>query len=149
MAVWFWYTAVLYRYSSTVTAPFPSPFVATICKPSLLYLGFLTLPFSPSFLPFPFPSSPEWEWERGGILSPLSHSSYICLHSCYIGVHCTISTYTGFATLATPRFRYRCSAMLTLKMKKTTVTLSDVHTNIRQIWRTTNVEQCGFKPCQC
>jgi len=29
----------------------PSPFVATIYKPSLLYLGFLTLPFSPLFSP--------------------------------------------------------------------------------------------------
>ena len=28
-------------------ALFPSPFVATIYKPSLVYLGFLTLPFSP------------------------------------------------------------------------------------------------------
>ena len=52
-------------------------------------------------------------------------------------------------TLATPRFRYRCSAMLTLGMKKTTVTLSHIHTKIRQIWRTTDVEQCGFKPCRC
>jgi len=39
-------------------APFPSPFVVTIYKPSLLYLGFLTLPFSPYFSPIPFPSSP-------------------------------------------------------------------------------------------
>ena len=73
----------------------------------------------------------------------------ICPYSCYIGLHFTISTYTGFATLATPRFRYRCSAVLTLKMKKTAVTLSHVHTNIRHIWRTIDVERCGFKPCRC
>jgi len=36
-------------------------------------------------------------------------------------------------TLATPHFRYRCSAMLTLKTKKTAMTLSHVHSNIRQI----------------
>ena len=36
-------TAFFYLYSySTITAPFPSPFVATISKPSLLYLGFLS-----------------------------------------------------------------------------------------------------------
>ena len=35
-------------------------------------------------------------------------------------------------TLAT-HFRYRCSAMLTLKTKKTAMTLSHVHSNIRQI----------------
>ena len=64
-------------------------------------------------------------------------------------LHCTRSTYTGFATLATPRFRYRCSAMLTLKMKKTAVTLSYVHTNIRKIWQTSDVSNDGFKPCRC
>ena len=46
---WFWYTVFFYRYSSTITAPFTSPFVATIYKPSLLYLGFLTLPLFPPF----------------------------------------------------------------------------------------------------
>ena len=40
----------------------------------------------------------------------------------------------------------RCCAILTVKMKKTAVTFSHVHTNIRQIWRTIDVEQCGFKP---
>jgi len=40
---WFWYTASLYRYSSTVTAPFSSPLVA------LIYIGFLTLLLSPYF----------------------------------------------------------------------------------------------------
>ena len=54
-----------------------------------------------------------------------------------------MSTYTGFAILATPRFRYRCSAMLTLKIKKTAVTFGHVHTNVRQIWRIVDVEQCG------
>ena len=35
----------------------------------------------------------------------------------------------------------------TEKMKKTAVTFNHVH--IRQIWRTIDVEQCGFKPCRC
>ena len=26
---------------------------------------------------------------------------------------------------------------------------SHVHANVRQIWRTIDVEQCGFKPCRC
>ena len=48
VAASFWYTAFRYHYSySTITAPFPSPFVAAIYKPSLLYLDYLTLPFSP------------------------------------------------------------------------------------------------------
>jgi len=62
--------AFLYHYSySTVTAPFPFPFVATIYKPSLLYLGFLTLAFSPPFPSFPTPPSFPF----------YPHSSYICL----------------------------------------------------------------------
>ena len=66
------------------------------------------------------------------------------------GTHCTISIYTCFAALAIPRFRYRCSAMLTLKIRKPhAVTLGHVHTNVRQIWRTIDDEQCGFKPCRC
>jgi len=44
-------------------------------------------------------------------------------------------------TLATPHFIYRCCAVLTLKMKKTAVTLSHVHLNIRQIWRAVDNEQ--------
>ena len=35
----------------------------------------------------------------------------------------------------------------TKKIKKTAVTFNHVH--IRQIWRTIDVEQCGFKPCRC
>ena len=66
----------------------------------LPYASFSTLFFSSLFPPSPHPPS--------FLLSP---HSYICLYhapySCYIGQHCTISTYTGFATLATPRFRYR------------------------------------------
>ena len=54
VSAWFWYTAFFYRYSSAITAPFPSPFVATVYRPSLLHLGFLTLPL---FLPLHFPPS--------------------------------------------------------------------------------------------
>ena len=64
-AVWLiilsaWYTAFLHHYCySTITAPFPSPFVTTIYKPSLLYFGFLTLPFFALFYsPSSFPPSP-------------------------------------------------------------------------------------------
>ena len=67
MPAWLWYTAFLYCYSSTITTPFPSPFVATIYKPSLLYLGFLTLPFSRSpFSLFPLRQLPPTS----------THSSY-------------------------------------------------------------------------
>ena len=38
---------------STITAPFPSSLVATICKASLLYRGFFTLPFSSFLSHFP------------------------------------------------------------------------------------------------
>jgi len=56
---WFWYTAFLYHYSySTITAPFPSPFVATLYKPSLLYLGCRIHFISPLFSPLPFSSFP-------------------------------------------------------------------------------------------
>ena len=126
-----------------ITTPFPS---CPIYKPSLLYLGFLTLPFSLHFFSSLFPPSlhpPSFP------LSPLLYMLVVCPYSCYIGLHCTRSTSTGFATLATPRFRYRCSAMLTLKMKKTAVTLSYVHTNIRKIWQTSDVSNDGFKPCRC
>ena len=60
---WFWYTAFLYQYSSTITAPFPSQIVSTIYKPSLIQLGFLTLAFFPLFFfPsfFPFLSAPTF-----------------------------------------------------------------------------------------
>ena len=51
--------AFLYRCSSTITAAFPSPFVATIYKSFLLYLGFPALPLFPlSFFPLHFPSFP-------------------------------------------------------------------------------------------
>ena len=56
-----WYTSFLYRYSSTTTIQFPSPFMATVYKPSLVYLGFLNFLSSflfPLFLPFAFPSLP-------------------------------------------------------------------------------------------
>ena len=65
MPVWFWYTALIYCYSSTITARFPFPFVATIYKPSSLYLGFLTLPFSiltgPAYS-FPLPIPPIYAY---------------------------------------------------------------------------------------
>jgi len=78
------YQAFLYHYSySTITAPFPSPFIATIYKPCLFYLGFLTLPFSPLFLP-PFPLSTFLP-----LLSPLFlYMPIICPYSCYIGRYC-------------------------------------------------------------
>ena len=81
----FWCTAFL-CYSSTITTPFPSPFMATIYKPSLLYLGcltlFLTLHVASPFLPLnltlqpflPFPSSPL----------PLPFSSFPFLPSSFL-----------------------------------------------------------------
>jgi len=61
-------------------------------KPSQLFLGFLARPFLPSFYLTP----------RTAFLPPLStfflYMPMICPHSCYIGLYCTISSYTGFAT---------------------------------------------------
>jgi len=104
--------------------------------PWLPYTSFLHPLFLPSLFPpfHPYLPSP---------ISLLLHMPIISPYSCYIDLCCTISTYTGFATLATSHFRYRSSAMLT------SMTLRHVHTNIRQIWQTTDVEQCGFKPCRC
>ena len=92
MPVWFWYTAFTYHYSySTITAPFPSPFVTTIYKPSFLYFGFLTLPFFALFYsPSSFPSSPPHL--PFPYFPLLLHMPIICPYSC------TISSYTGFAT---------------------------------------------------
>ena len=115
--------------------------MATVYKPSLLYLGFLTLPFSPSFfppshLPSPrLPTPPIYAYNM-----PIQLLYRPALHYVHLYRLCYLSN---------SRFRYRCSTMLTLKMKKTAVTLSHVHTNIEQIRRTIDVEQCGFEPCRC
>jgi len=47
--------AFLYRCSSTITAPFPSPFMATIYKPPCLTLA--SLHFFQLFVPLPLPPS--------------------------------------------------------------------------------------------
>ena len=104
--------------SSTTTlpqSPLPSRRHSWLPSTNRPYFTLASLHFL-SPLPFVFPHSPPPS------LSPLFplllYMPTICPYTCYVGLHCTISTYTGFAILATPRFRYRCSAMLTLKMKK-------------------------------
>jgi len=72
--------------------------VSIIYKPSLLYLGFLTLPFSP-FSPLRFPCFPASTFVP--LLSPLLlYMPIICPYSCYMGLYCTIPSYkpTGFVT---------------------------------------------------
>ena len=61
--------------------------------PSLLYPGFLTLPFTLLlFHPFSsFPAPPSFS------LSPLLYMPIIYPHNGYIGLYCTISSYTGSA----------------------------------------------------
>ena len=58
----FWVTVFLYRYSSTITAPSPSPIVATIYKPSLLYLAFLHFLFPRLHLPSAFLPTPIYAY---------------------------------------------------------------------------------------
>ena len=66
--------------------------MVTIYKPLLLFLGFLTLPFSLPFPSFPaqrsFPPSP----------TPPTYAYNMPIHLLYVGLYCTISIYTGFAT---------------------------------------------------
>jgi len=95
-------------YSSTITAPITSPFVV----PSLLYLGFLTVPFCPLFFLPPFPLSPPH--------LPFPSLPTLPIYAYNMPVQLlyrpAVHYYTGFATLATQCFRYRCSAKLTKKI---------------------------------
>ena len=144
----------LFSITTLPQSPLPSHPHSWLPSTKPPYLGFLTLFCAPTFLP----------------VSPHSSYIYACNTPIQLIIHaCTAVTHDAITivsrcwgshlnqcradlehdTLATPRFRYRCSAMLTPKIKKTAVTLSDVHTKIRQIWRAIDVEQCGFNPCRC
>jgi len=114
--------------SSVATLPqslLPSRPHSWLPSTNLLTLPWLSYTFSPppSFSPPPFSLLTARTF-----LPPLSplllYMPIIYPYSCYIGLQCTISTYTGFATIATPCFRFWCSAVLMLKMKKTTVTVT-------------------------
>ena len=62
---WFWYTSFFYRYSSTITAPFPSPFVALSTNPPYFTYNFLS---SPTFLPPSLPNPPIYAYNMPALL---------------------------------------------------------------------------------
>ena len=99
MPAWFWYTAFFYRLSSTIIAPFPSPFVAAIYKPpyfTLASLHFLSsLFFSLPFPSFPAPpsflrSTPTYAYNMPIQLlyRPVLHSIRLLYGRCYATTSC-------------------------------------------------------------
>ena len=99
---WFWFTASLYHYSSTITAPFPSPVVATIYKPNppCFIVASLHFPSSPSFSPHPFSLLPRTHLPPPLFPIPI-YMPIICPYSCYIGTYCTIGLYVCYTGVAT------------------------------------------------
>ena len=102
MPAWFWYIALLYRYSCIVAATFLSPFSpfeATIYRPSLLYFGFFTLPLFPflypSFIPPPHTTFLPLSPHSYNMPIPLLYRSvlhYIQLYGlCYLRQHTAVT----------------------------------------------------------